>query len=107
VLVFPEGTSHTAEKMLPLRNATFNMAVENNIPVLPVAIEYRSPRDGFVDDDTFVPHFFKCFGNWKTVVALHFAEPLRGGDTEKLKASAAEIIDRNVSRLRNLIGYRE
>jgi hypothetical protein len=30
--------------------------------VIPIAIDYKVKTDAFVDDDTFIPHFIKCFG---------------------------------------------
>ena len=70
IMIFPEGTSHTGEEMLQVRNATFAMAAESNIPILPVAIEYKYKTDAWVGDDTFVRHFFECFGKWKTEVGI-------------------------------------
>jgi 1-acyl-sn-glycerol-3-phosphate acyltransferase len=105
VLIFPEGTSHTGEKMLEVRNATFEMAAQNNFPVLPVAIEYQTPEYAFIGKETFVPHFFKCFKNWKTTVGLYFGEPISGKDVEQLKQEAVSNINKHVSFLRKEIGY--
>ena len=107
VLIFPEGTSHASEKMLPLRNATFEMAAENKFPVLPVAIEYDEPGYAFIGKETFVPHFFKCFGKWKTTIGLYFGKPLINSDAEQLKLAAVNEIDKQIPFLRKEIGYKE
>lgn len=107
VLIFPEGTSHTGEKMLELKNASFIMAAENNISVLPVAIEYNSSIYGFVNKETFIPHFFRCFGNWRTTIALHYGEPVTGTDAEEIKRKCVEVIDTNVAMMRKEIGYQQ
>jgi 1-acyl-sn-glycerol-3-phosphate acyltransferase len=106
VLIFPEGTSSAAEKMLEVRNATFEMAAENNFPVLPVAIEYPIPDYAFIGKQTFVPHFFKTFCNWKTKVGLYIGEPISNTDAEQLKQSAVAEINKHVSMLRSEIGYK-
>jgi lyso-ornithine lipid O-acyltransferase len=106
VLIFPEGTSHTGEKMLEVRNATFEMAAANNFPVLPVAIEYQTPGYAFTGKETFVPHFFKTFSNWKTTVGLYYGEPVINANVEQLKQEAVSIINKYVSLLRKEIGYK-
>jgi hypothetical protein len=37
------------------------MATKIKAAVIPIAIDYVK-TDAFVDDDTFIPHFIKCFG---------------------------------------------
>jgi 1-acyl-sn-glycerol-3-phosphate acyltransferase len=34
----------------------------------PIAIDYKVKTDAFVDDDTFIPHFIKCFGKRHTEI---------------------------------------
>ena len=62
VLIFPEGTSSKSPVLLEVRNATFEMAAAANVPIMPVAIEYANENDAWVGTDTFVRHFFECFG---------------------------------------------
>ncbi len=105
VMIFPEGTSHTAAEMLPVRNATFNMAAENNIAVLPIAIEYKFKADAWVGNDTFVRHFFECFGKWKTEVGVYYAKPVIMQNADELKALVVSQIDTNVKQLRKVLQY--
>jgi hypothetical protein len=39
------------------------MATKIKAAVIPIAIDYKVKTDAFVDDDTFIPHFIKCFEN--------------------------------------------
>ncbi|HWB62885.1 MAG TPA: lysophospholipid acyltransferase family protein, partial [Chitinophagales bacterium] len=107
IMIFPEGTSHTGAQMLELRNATFEMAVENGFPVLPVAIEYEHGSDAFVGNDTFIPHFLKCFGKWRTNVGVYFSEPISGTNAIAVKEQAVATINRHIAELREDLHYKE
>ncbi|MBK8699860.1 MAG: 1-acyl-sn-glycerol-3-phosphate acyltransferase [Saprospiraceae bacterium] len=45
VLVYPEGTVGIQSKTLPFKVGSFMEAARNGIPVVPIAIEYRSEKD--------------------------------------------------------------
>lgn len=107
IMIFPEGTTHTGEKMLEVRAATFMIAAANSIPVLPVAIEYKFKSDAWVGDDNFVRHFFECFGKWRTDMGVYFAEPIVMQDAEALKNAVVEQVDKNVQFLRKELDYQE
>jgi 1-acyl-sn-glycerol-3-phosphate acyltransferase len=38
ILIFPEGTNSPSGKLLPFKTGGFRLAIENNIPILPVVI---------------------------------------------------------------------
>jgi hypothetical protein len=44
------------------------MATKIKAAVIPIAIDYKVKTDAFVDDDTFIPHFIKCFGKRHTEI---------------------------------------
>ena len=106
ILIFPEGTSHTSATMLGVRNATFEMAVQNHIPMLPLAIEYEYERDAWVGDDTFIRHYLECFGKWQTNVGLYFQQPVTGNDTEELKNEVVNKINNSVVYMRRELNYK-
>jgi len=87
ILVYPEGTVGKDKATLPFRIGTFLEAAENNIPVVPVAIEFRSPRDMWVLEK-FVPQYFHQYSKWKTEVKLTFGKPLTGKTGEELHAES-------------------
>ena len=45
VLVYPEGTVGVTPETLKFSKGTFIEAVKNNIPVVPIALEYRDTKD--------------------------------------------------------------
>lgn len=38
VIIFPEGTRTTTDEMLPFKDGAFRLAIDNNIPILPLAV---------------------------------------------------------------------
>jgi 1-acyl-sn-glycerol-3-phosphate acyltransferase len=81
---FPEGTTTRGPGMLPFHPGLFEVAVEQGVPVVPVALAYADPGDAWVDDDSFVGHFLTCFRKRRIDVHLHFGPPLRGRDAVTL-----------------------
>ena len=65
ILLYPEGTTTKLPTTLPFKPRTFYMAADNNVKIIPIAIEYQDPNDAWVGDDTFVPHFFQVFAKRK------------------------------------------
>ena len=92
VLVFPEGTTHAGPGILPFRPALFELAARENLPVVPVAIEYAAAADAWVGDDTFVRHFLERFAEPRMSVRLAIGPPLRHIDADMLRARAEEWI---------------
>lgn len=83
VMVFPEGTVGKDKNTLPFRIGTFIEAAQNNIPIVPVALEYRSKKDLWVLQK-FIPQYFYQFSKWKTEVKLAFGEPIMNSDGQIL-----------------------
>ena len=93
VLIYPEGTTTDEPKMRPFRGATFQIAAEEGIAVVPIAIEYAEKTDAWIGADTFIPHFLRCFGKWRTDVFIHFGTPISESDGEVLKTKTQTVID--------------
>jgi 1-acyl-sn-glycerol-3-phosphate acyltransferase len=66
VINFPEGTTHILPTTIEFNFGSFAMATKIKAAVIPIAIDYKVKTDAFVDDDTFIPHFIKCFGKRHT-----------------------------------------
>lgn len=64
VLVFPEGTVGVNKGTLDFKLGAFAEALKNDIPIIPIALEYKSPKDLWV-----IPQFVKQF-------LLMYAKPL-------------------------------
>ncbi len=94
ILLFPEGTTvAVGSNTLPFRPGAFRLAAELNVPLIPFAIEYLHPQDAWVGNDTFVPHFFRCFGKKTTTIQVHYGPPLRGKKPEELRKKTRLWID--------------
>jgi 1-acyl-sn-glycerol-3-phosphate acyltransferase len=66
VINFPEGR-HILPTTIEFNFGSFAM-YKIKAAVIPIAIDYKVKTDAFVDDDTFIPHFIKCFGKRHTEI---------------------------------------
>jgi lyso-ornithine lipid O-acyltransferase len=93
VLVYPEGTTAAVGTTLPFKIGTFAIAAEENIPIVPIALEYADSSAAFVDDDLFLPHFLRVFSKKYTFIKIHFFEPIENDTAENLAKKTQELID--------------
>lgn len=98
VLVFPEGTVSLTKQTLPFKKGTFMEAAQNNIPVIPVAIEYQSAKDLWVKEK-FIPQYLHQFSKWKTTVKISFGAPLSGPDGIQLYNHAQSWINQELNQM--------
>ncbi len=98
ILVYPEGTVGIHKNTLPFRKGTFIEAAQNNIPVVPIAIEFRSNKDLWVREK-FIPQYFHQFSKWKTEVKLKFGTPLSNLNGEELHQEAYDWINQELSEM--------
>lgn len=95
VLVYPEGTVGKLSHTLPFKKGTFIEAGEYNIPVIPVAIEFKSAKDLWVLEK-FLPQYFYQFSKWKTEVKLKFGESIIQNDGLKLHHMSYDWINHEI-----------
>lgn len=95
VLVFPEGTVGVDQGTLPFRFGAFMEAARNNIPVVPVALEYKHPSDLWTLPK-FVPQYFRQFSKPVTYTKVHFGPPMLESDGTKLKEKAETWINQTL-----------
>ena len=100
ILIAPEGTSHAEPTTKYFKPGAFVLAVELAIPVLPIAIDFKNLDDAWIGNDTFVPHFFKCFGKWRTEIKISYLEPILSDNVEELIAETKKVIDVEMLRFR-------
>ncbi|MDA8693080.1 1-acyl-sn-glycerol-3-phosphate acyltransferase [Saprospiraceae bacterium] len=84
ILVYPEGTVNGEPELLEYRPGTCIEAVKNNIPVVPVVLEYRHDKDIW-SDGTLVSHFFSQFGKLFTKTKLIIGPPMTADDGIELR----------------------
>ncbi|UQD55298.1 lysophospholipid acyltransferase family protein [Flavobacterium sp. K5-23] len=100
VLNFPEGTTHILPTTVDFNYGSFKTATEIKAAIIPIAIDYKVISDAFVDDDTFIPHFLKCFGKLTTEIKITYFPPLYSDDAEYLLKTSKEMIDKELIRYR-------
>lgn len=84
VLVYPEGTVNYKQETMPYKIGTFIEAVKNNIPVVPIAIEYQDESDLWKVKN-FLVQFFKQFGKSRTHIKMEIGPAFTDTDGEALK----------------------
>lgn len=100
VINFPEGTTHTGEKTIEFKKGMFEDAAKENFKVFPVALEYQNEGDAFVGDDTFLPHFFNCFGKPQTLIRVTYGLCVESKNTEEILENSKLWIDAELLNLR-------
>lgn len=94
VAVFPEGTSTDGRKLLRFLPSLLQPAVDENLPVLPAALQYRTPDGSFTDaaayadNISFFSSLWKILGQREIVARLMFGLPVRGAHRRELAEAA-------------------
>ncbi|MEM1322640.1 MAG: lysophospholipid acyltransferase family protein [Bacteroidota bacterium] len=100
VLNYAEGTTHDGPTTIDFRPASFAMAAAEGFPIVPVATDYKNIRDAWIGDDTFVRHFFECFGKWRTEVKISYGQSLQSDDQQYLLTTSKNWIDGQLLKFR-------
>lgn len=100
IINFPEGTTDVLPTTVPFNYGSFVMATKIKSAVIPIAIDYKERTDAFVGDDTFIPHFLKCFGKWTTEIKMTFFPPIYSDDATYLLNTSKNMIDQELIRYR-------
>ena len=91
-MLFPEGTSYKGPLTKPFKNGSFKIAADAGIPVIPMAIHYKDINDAWVDDDTFLGHFFRQMSKPVTHVSIRYGKPLTHADYKVLQTETRKQI---------------
>ena len=74
VLLFPEGTTSNEKHTLPFKRGSLYLAVEENIPVIPITLVYPSSDYHWFEEGMF-SHFMKQIKNRRSIVHIFIGEP--------------------------------
>ncbi|PHS54770.1 MAG: hypothetical protein COB01_01205 [Lutibacter sp.] len=96
----PEGTTHIEPVTIKFKPGAFIQAAQLQVPVFPVAIDFKNLDDAWIEDDTFIPHFFRCFGKWRTEIKVSYLQPIVSTDVDKLVSFTKKGIDSELIRFR-------
>jgi 1-acyl-sn-glycerol-3-phosphate acyltransferase len=100
ILNTPEGTTHIEPTTINFKPGAFVLAVKLDVPVIPIAIDYKNLNDAWIGDDTFLPHFLRCFGKWRTEIKVSYLEPVFSDDVDELISLSKQKIDKELLRFR-------
>ena len=100
IVNFPEGTTEILPTTVAFNYGSFRTATQIKAAIIPVAIDYKVLSDAFVHDDTFIPHFLKCFGKPTTEIKITYFPPIYSEDADYLLNSSKEMIDQELIRFR-------
>ncbi|MCF6213672.1 MAG: 1-acyl-sn-glycerol-3-phosphate acyltransferase [Flavobacteriaceae bacterium] len=100
ILIAPEGTTHINPTTMAFKPGGFIIAAQLGVPILPIALDYKDINDAWIDDDTFIPHFFKCFGKWHTEIKISYLQPIFSDDVDTLITQSKKAIDAEMLRFR-------
>ena len=93
VLIYPEGTTHGNLSTIDFKMGAFRLAADHQFSIIPMAIDYADPNDYWVGDDTFIAHFLRTYGKWKSYVKIEYGTPIQGNDKEQLMQQTKDWID--------------
>jgi 1-acyl-sn-glycerol-3-phosphate acyltransferase len=100
IINFPEGTTDILPTTVNFNYGSFVMATKIKSALIPVAIDYKEKTDAFVGNDTFIPHFLKCFGKLTTEIKITFFPPIYSEDPTFLLETSKNRIDKELIRFR-------
>jgi len=106
MLVYPEGTSSSGEKLLPFKSTPFEAAVAAGVPVLPVLTRYLPVADGrplaWFGDTPFLRHISSISGLKEIRAEVYIMQemvPLPGEDRKAFAARVQQKMDEEYSRI--------
>ena len=100
IFIAPEGTTHINPTTIDFRPGTFVLAADMGVPVMPVAIDYKNLDDAWIGNDTFIPHFLKCFSKWRTEIKVSYLNPIVSDNVDELISLSKSQIDQELLRFR-------
>jgi 1-acyl-sn-glycerol-3-phosphate acyltransferase len=76
VLNFPEGTTTEGVGVLEFQAGSFGAARLAGVPIVPVALRYRTPGMAWTGNDTFLPHYLSVAARERCVLDLRVCDAI-------------------------------
>ncbi|MCB0685203.1 MAG: 1-acyl-sn-glycerol-3-phosphate acyltransferase [Saprospiraceae bacterium] len=99
VLVYPEGTTEITPVSGVFKKGSFEIASVLNIPVVPVAIEFKDPKDHWKELSLFRQYLYQ-FGKIRSTCRIEFGDPINSEDPADLLNTAKTWIDDRLLKFR-------
>ncbi len=101
VLIYPEGTTNIERTVMPFKVGSFEVAMEEGIPIIPIAIEYADREDHW-KERTLLAQYFYQFGKWRSRCALTFGKPIQAKSAVHAKDQTESWINQTIQEKRAL-----
>ncbi|MDX1283493.1 MAG: lysophospholipid acyltransferase family protein [Draconibacterium sp.] len=101
VILFPEGTTYKGPLTKRFKNGSFKIAADAGIPVIPMAIDFENVDEAWIDDDTFVGHFFRERSKFRSRVNIRYGEPISDSDYKQLQKKTKESINTMLTEIQS------
>lgn len=98
ILVFPEGTVGVKRGTLDFKVGAFVQAIKNDIPIIPIALEYKSPKDLWVIPN-FIRQFLIMYSKSFTRTKMTIGKPIIGSSVEDTVAKARDWIENELKNM--------
>lgn len=99
VIVYAEGSTSALPTTKEFKPGTFRIAAANNIPIIPIAVDYKDPSFYWTTDKSFVGHIINTFSE-KMEVKVSYGEPITNDDPEALLATTQSWINQELLAMR-------
>ncbi|GAB4486863.1 MAG: lysophospholipid acyltransferase family protein [Saprospiraceae bacterium] len=100
VILFVEGTTHTQPATIDFKLGGFKLAANEGFAIVPTAIEFRSPEDYWVGNDTFLPHLWRRLKVKEKHAYIRYGPAIRGDNWEELVQRTKSWIDAELLDIR-------
>lgn len=98
VLIYPEGTTGDQQLTKPFKFGAFKLAALNNIPIVPVALDYSKQKDLWVNR-TLVSHFLMQYSKWRTDIKITVGPRFRSTDPQELMQMTKDWINEELIQI--------
>lgn len=106
VILYPEGTTYDSPTTGDLKRGGFQLAANEGLTIVPVALDYGYTADYWVGDATFVPHFLSRFAEKNIYVRIRYGNPITGNDQAALMAQTKQWIDAQLIEFQQETGWK-
>jgi len=117
ILLFPEGTSTTGDRLLPFKSSFFSVPSKTGCLVIPLAAKYKKINSRYIDDKTkdlvfwygnmeFIPHLLRFLKLRNLAVEVYVCDAIKTCSIDKGEFSSKRkyIADVSYNQIKNRLG---
>jgi 1-acyl-sn-glycerol-3-phosphate acyltransferase len=100
ILIFPEGTVKPSHLTGQFKIGSFDIAANNNIPIVPISVEYSNrERDYWRLGQPLYMHFLNKFSKLITKAYVTYNDPIYNKNPWKLLEQTQGVINNNIKNV--------